>query len=170
MIVTCRTNNLSDIPQQYLMFGPDTLNADDGKIATTVGKSYAVYAIRQSPENNAKWYFVHTDSNYLWWMPAIAFEMTESSEPEKWVAHIERSGDILSSYPSLQEWSVEEGIIDGDEHFTELYMNEVDGDDTFPAIASIVAMNEKLDQRLKDEEYERKLKEAKERGWELPRR
>lgn len=157
---------MSEIDRKYLAYGPD--KSDTNHLAVTVGKSYSVYACRKDENTSATWYFIYTDNEYLWWMPAVAFEIIQDDEPRGWVT-LERPGKMtLKSYPSLQEWSIEEGIIDGESAAEKTYIQETEADPTFPEQELVESLNAKLDRKLKMDEYERKLDEARANGWERP--
>ena len=101
-------------------------------------------------------------------MPASAFDVIDEAKPKGWIEVEERNGDKLWSYPSLQNWTVEEGIIDGEKAAVNKYFSEVDQDHTFPSTERLRELNKTVMQKLKKEEFEEQLKQAKENGWEVP--
>lgn len=170
MIVKAVRNDESKIPREYLTYAlpwRKQENTDSATIAVSIGKHYAVYALRQDGQSGTVWYLVYHDYDHLWWMPAPIYEVVDDSQPRGWVNENVR-GDIFSSYPSLQRWEIEEGIIDGEEPATSTYLAEAQNDPSFPTRQHLDKLNEEFEKKQRMDKYNEDLRLAKERGWELP--
>lgn len=166
MIVKCILNDVKEVPEVYLTFGPDY--ADHDHLAVSIGKNYAVYAVRKDNDAEGQWYFIYTDNGYLWWMPAISFEVVESSRPTGWIEKVTAGDDTMQAYPSLYDWEVEEGIIDFKKESEEKYLSEVRADPSFPVQVQIDSLNLDFEKKKQLNQYEEDLQIAKEKGWERP--
>lgn len=167
MIVSCAVSDSNVIPTEYLNFGYD--NGLEGHIASTVGKSYRVYAHRQNRKTGTGWYLIYTDNGYLWWMPACAYRVLNEEHPKGWTT-VKDEDYVLHSYPALHDWKIEEGIIDGEVDAERALLEQVSNDPTFPTEATINELNQELSRHQRIEKYEKDLAIAKENGWERPQR
>lgn len=166
MIVKCITNKMSDVAQEFLAYSP--AEDENDQIDMLVGKSYVVFAVRES--DSARWYFTHTETfnqDTFWWMPSSIFEVLDDKKPNGWEEFSDDRGTLLS-YPSLQNWRVEEGIIDGDREALSTYLKQVEADPTFPTETDLSKYNEEFIKQARIKEYEKKVNLAKEKGWEYP--
>jgi hypothetical protein len=166
MIIKCKSNDYNSVPKDYLAFAPDRTSEDS--LAASIDKHYVVYAVRREKNTNASWYFVYTDSGYLWWMPSVAFEITDNDRPHGWIEKEVSDSDVLSSYPSLHQWKIEEGIIDGDNSAESTFLSEVASDKSFPSKQQLDELNIEFNKKQKIKKYEEELAIAKENGWERP--
>jgi hypothetical protein len=166
MIVKCIQNSKETIPKEYLDWGPD--NAGSGHIAASVGKYYAVYAKRTDKESEASWYLLYTDNGYLWWMPSMAYEITDPTPPANWIRYTSKGGEEVLSYPSLEEWRILEGIIDHELTAVHTYLDEVNNDPTFPSPDKLEQLNHEFNKRQRTDKYLKAKAIAKENSWELP--
>ncbi len=153
------------VPKVNMVLGPAT--RPDGRLAVSIGRYYAVYALRQDGQSGAVWYLVYNDYSHLWWMPEPIYEVVDDTRPGGWVTSLAR-GDNFSSYPSLQRWEIEEGIIDGEESATNTYLGEVHNDPSFPTQQYLDELNEEFEKQQRTNKYNKDIRLAKERGWELP--
>lgn len=166
MIVKCTSNTLAKVPKKYLVFAPDQI--DEEHLASSIGKYYAVYACRLDDQSDASWYFIITDSGHMWWMPSTAYEITDDKRPDGWLEKVVHGEDLIASYPSLHNWSVEEEIIDGEKDAKSIFFAEAEADPTFPSLKEIDMLNIKFEQRRLIKKYEKDLAIAKLNGWERP--
>jgi hypothetical protein len=167
MIVKAITNKATDLPLPMQEMGFPTAQ-DDTILDITPGANYAVYAMRVDNEQTE--YFVHTGTENVdsfWWMPSQLYEVVDSTKPEGWQIKTD-SNTVLRAYPSLFDWQIEEGIIDGDDAAVDVYQNEVEQDKSFPTKQAIAELNEPLSRSAAEQKHQENVRLAKERGYEMP--
>jgi len=165
MIVKCILDREDSISKEELALAPAWRR--DGSLSASVGKHYIVYAMRRNEESGAKWYLVYSDYRHLWWMPASAYETVDGKRPQGWTDKSTRE-DIFSSYPSLHQWKLEEGIIDSEGEAEQVYLAEVKNDPTFPTQQELNRLNYEIDKQQRVKKYNEELEMAKANGWERP--
>lgn len=127
MRVKCISNKRDGLPEAIREMGfPE--GSSDNIFDLTIGKEYEVYALRHDEEGD--WYFVHTDTmnmDSFWWMTSSLYEVIDDTRSKGWVtAKLENSEAVMEAFPSLFDWRIEEGIIDGDEEAISKYQSEID--------------------------------------------
>jgi hypothetical protein len=163
MIIKAITSKLPSELQRYA-FTQDK----NGKMDISEGKCYLVYAVGFIQSGTR--YFVHTDKENiesLWWMPAQFYYIVDETHPKGWKTN-KINGQTFIAYPSLANWKISEGIIDGEFAAIASYQAEVDADPTFPTQKQLATLNADFYTKQLQKEYEEKLKIAKEHGWERP--
>lgn len=166
MVVRCIKRNRKDLSSNYADLGYPEI--EDDVFDITIGQYYAVYAIK---EDEDKFFLVNTDTTGLWWMPAELYKVTNSIKPKGWEKSQITPADLLVTYwayPSLADWKVENGIIDNEAWAIDTYMEEINGDPTFPTEEQLLDLNKPINDKKRQEAYDEALRLARERGWEYP--